>query len=426
MAIRGNLRTMQLSELLQWLSMGQKTGTLVVRGGPGEKRITFQDGRIISSSSTLEREYLGHFLVAYGYITEEELTRAMEVQEESKILLGKILVMIGAIQEDDLADLIRLKAAETIYDIFLWTEGAFEFHDGEVPKLPMVSISMDVTGIVMEGLRRFDEWGRIRTKIRSTREIPSITALLDPSALPERERLILNAVDGHRAIDEIALATHNPEFFVAKFLYELLENGQATIVGERVPEPATAELVPEDPYESVFADAASPFADGPSSGPFSSPRIELEPPKSPVQQDFSRYLRRSGDASVDSSRRLHMPGAAPIDRSGSQPAVPAPAPAAPSSPAAPALARSGDDSVPGAPAPGDASSPIIAANAIPTLMKPMDELMSWSFTPNEAFIISRINGMWDVRSIVKISPFSEREVLRVFQKLHEGGVIAWR
>jgi len=52
--------------------------------------------------------------------------------------------------------------------------------------------------------------------------------------------------------------------------------------------------------------------------------------------------------------------------------------------------------------------------------------MSWSFTPNEAFIISRINGLWDVKSIVKISPFSEREVLRVFQKLHEGGVIAWR
>ena len=33
---------MQLSELLQWLSTGLKTGTLVVRGAPGEKRIYFQ------------------------------------------------------------------------------------------------------------------------------------------------------------------------------------------------------------------------------------------------------------------------------------------------------------------------------------------------------------------------------------------------
>jgi hypothetical protein len=56
----------------------------------------------------------------------------------------------------------------------------------------------------------------------------------------------------------------------------------------------------------------------------------------------------------------------------------------------------------------------------------MEELMSWSFTPNEAFILSRINGLWDVRSIAKISPFPEGEVLRVFEKLHDGGLIRWR
>ena len=44
---------MQLSELLQWLSTGLKTGTLVVRGAPGEKRIYFDNGRVTSSSSTL-------------------------------------------------------------------------------------------------------------------------------------------------------------------------------------------------------------------------------------------------------------------------------------------------------------------------------------------------------------------------------------
>jgi hypothetical protein len=53
----------------------------------------------------------------------------------------------------------------------------------------------------------------------------------------------------------------------------------------------------------------------------------------------------------------------------------------------------------------------------------MEELMSCSFTPNEAFIVSRINGIWDVRSIARISPFPEVEVLRVFQKLETGGFV---
>jgi hypothetical protein len=78
-----------------------------------------------------------------------------------------------------------------------------------------------------------------------------------------------------------------------------------------------------------------------------------------------------------------------------------------------------------APPPG-ASGSAMAPASIPSLTRPMEELMSWSFTPNEAFILSRINGLWDIRSIAKISPFPEGEVVRVFQKLHDGGLIRWR
>ena len=148
---------MQLGELLQWLSLGSKTGTLLIDGHGVEKRIYFQDGRIASTSSSSEREYLGHFLVSHGFITEEELKMAMEVQEESQILLGKILVMINAIAEADLLRLMKKKAEESIYDVFLWTEGDFEFLDNEMPDQKMVPLSLDVTGIIMEGMRRYDE-----------------------------------------------------------------------------------------------------------------------------------------------------------------------------------------------------------------------------------------------------------------------------
>lgn len=52
--------------------------------------------------------------------------------------------------------------------------------------------------------------------------------------------------------------------------------------------------------------------------------------------------------------------------------------------------------------------------------------MSFPFTPSEAFIVSRINGMWDVRSIARISPFPEHEVMRVFQKLTKSGVVSFK
>ena len=104
---------------------------------------------------------------------------AMEVQEESQILLGKILVMINAIAESDLLRLMKKKAEESIYDIFLWTEGDFEFVEGQMPDQKMVPLSLDVTGIIMEGMRRYDEWQLIRQRVPDSSVIPEIMRPLD-------------------------------------------------------------------------------------------------------------------------------------------------------------------------------------------------------------------------------------------------------
>jgi hypothetical protein len=450
MAIAGNLRTMQLSELLQWLSTSQKTGTLVVRGPAGEKRIYFANGRVTSSSSTLEREHLGRFLVGFGYISDKELTRALEVQHESKILLGKILVMIGAIHEEELTELLRLKAAETIYDIFLWTEGSFAFIDGEVPSMSAVSISSDVTGIVMEGLRRYDEWQRIKQRIQTMREIPEVVVPVE-TGLGERENMILKAINGQSAIDQIAMVTHNPDFYVAKLVYDLVEAGHVRLVGERPETPArqdAAEVSDSESERPVFAEplmpalhtvfsgaltqrmpvpehpqatppkepaAASrvipavPNAPAPTPEPPAGPEeYVLAPPgpQSPLPQDFARFLRRGPDSAPKK-------GSFAKDKSDIRRTVATPSPAAPP-------ARTGE-------AGNSAAGPSAVTNtAVPRLTKPMEELMSHSFTPNEAFIVSRINGLWDVKSIARISPFPEAEVLRVFAKLYDAGVISWK
>ncbi len=427
---------MQFSELLQWLSTGVKTGTLIVRGAPGEKRIYFKEGKVVSSSSTVEREFLGRFLVGFGFITEEELLRALQVQQESKVLLGKILVMIGAIREEELADLLRLKAAETIYDVFLWDDGSFAFIDGEIPALSMVPMSTDVTGLVMEGLRRFDEWRRIRTRITSLGQVPQVLIPVE-EGLNDREKMILGAVDGERTIEEIASVTHNPDFHVAKFVYDLLESGHLQIIGER-PEPVMshkrreAELhsealitgtipavygyVRSEP-EMLQPVRATPVPPGAAPPP---PEEKLPPaPPSLVEPaapppaswpggrpttppgDVKRFLRR------DSDSRTKRP---------STPKVPVRVPARTSAEAELPEAVEALETPEGIPR--------IPLSAIPRLKKPMEELMAGSFTPNEAFIVSRINGLWDIRSIARISPFPEGEVLRVVAKLEAGGYIA--
>jgi len=157
MSITGNLRTLEFAELLQWLAQGQKTGALVVENGKAQKRIYFKGGRIISSESNNSSEHLGTFMVREGLLDEETLARALKLQESTQILLGKVLVTLGTISEDELTRILQRKTEESLYELFNWTEGDFKFVPDDLPKLPMVPIEIDVTNVVLEGAKRFDE-----------------------------------------------------------------------------------------------------------------------------------------------------------------------------------------------------------------------------------------------------------------------------
>jgi hypothetical protein len=77
--LNGNLKTMSLADFLQWAGSGRKVGTLRLRSDALEKKIYFQDGAIIGSSSNDPREYLGQFMLSEGIITEQQLKDAFDL-----------------------------------------------------------------------------------------------------------------------------------------------------------------------------------------------------------------------------------------------------------------------------------------------------------------------------------------------------------
>ena len=62
----------------------------------------------------------------------------------------------------------------------------------------------------------------------------------------------------------------------------------------------------------------------------------------------------------------------------------------------------------------------------PEIAIPVSKLTELPFSPHEGFVLSRINGVWDVKSIMKISPIKELEVLMIFQSLAKSEVIRWK
>ena len=54
---------------------------------------------------------------------------------------------------------------------------------------------------------------------------------------------------------------------------------------------------------------------------------------------------------------------------------------------------------------------------------PLEQLVSQNLSPQEMFLASRVNGCWDIQSILTISPLREVDALRALKKLREKGII---
>src|SRR5262249_26291991 len=129
------------------------------------KEFTLQNGACVRASSNDPREYFGQFLIHFGLITEDQLQRAFETQRETKVLLGRILVMIGIVPEQHVTQSLEVQISETLLDPFRWKVGRVHFDNTlNEDTRPEITVSVPLVDIHAEGMRRaamWDEFNRV-------------------------------------------------------------------------------------------------------------------------------------------------------------------------------------------------------------------------------------------------------------------------
>jgi hypothetical protein len=365
---------MSLPDLMQWAGSGRKVGTLRLRSDILEKKIYFQDGAIIGSSSNDPREYLGQFMLSEGVISEQQLKDAFDLQSKTKVMLGRILVKKGLLAETKVVDLLRLKAEETIYSLFLWTEAEFEFLEDELPPGDQVLISIRVEDILMEGLRRYDTSKKIRELLpnnrvvlrRAARPLPGEVA---SKAFPKR---IYDLIDGQRALADVILEAHASEFNVCQVLYVMVQKGYLEVAGEATAHPgrapARSSRPPADSPQSLLSAAKDLLKSGDAEGAL----VILEKVRgaSGKSPEINALIQVAEEHFMERAYRHYLP-----------------------------------------------------PKKIPILKRPLESLVNLDLSPEEVFLVSRVNGSWDLKSIISISPLREVDALRALKKLRERGII---
>jgi len=360
----GDLHTFDLFDLFGWLMGRKKAGVLQMTRRSTRKRLAFRDGAVQWSSSNDPRETIGQALVRDGLITEEALFRALLKQETDKRRLGELLIADGHLTEPQLLRTLRSNAEAHLHDLFLWGDGRFEFDDERPPTPEPSDLQIELKTVLDEGRHRRELWKKLRRRFPSNeitfRVVADPASLADPTLRP-----IVDLAARGKTLAGISLEARRSEYDTTLLLAGLCDRGVLAV--DKV-EAGAPETDPVGIITTLLEGAEMRLKEG---------RFDA------AREAYERVLAFDG---VNQAAKKGLVAVA------------------------------------------DARQKARAAKKIPLEKVPVLRLTAMAlaqqrFDPQEGFVLSRINGQWDIRALLKVCPMPEDDVLLIFSRLLDRQVI---
>jgi hypothetical protein len=369
MSFGGDLHTFDLFDLLGWLMGRKRAGVLQMTRRSTKKRLAFRDGQVQWSSSNDPRETIGQALVREGLIQEEPLFRALLKQEtaKDKRRLGEILIGDGLLTEPQLMKTLQANALAHLYDLFLWADGRFDFDDERPPAPEPSDLKVELKPVLEEGRRRREQWHKLRSRFGSNEVTFKLIA--DPVQVtdPVLRQLVDLAAFG-KTLAGISLESRRSEYETTLLVAQLCDKGVLQV--DRV-EAGAPETDPVGIINTLLAGGEMRLKEG---------RFDA------ATEAYERVL------SLDGVNQAAKKGLIAVSEARDK-------------------AR---------------TAKTVPLGKVPVLRVTALALSQQRFDPQEGFVLSRINGQWDVQSILKLCPLPEDEILAIFARLLERQVIELR
>jgi hypothetical protein len=164
---------------------------------------------------------------------------------------GRVLVEMGALSPDELWWAVQTQVREIVFSVFQWDEGQFHFEESVLPEKEKITVDLDVTALVLEGVRRMEASGALRARH------PDPYLVVEPGDAPPEGLLhpwelhVLSLVDGEKSVLELCHESEVGEEQTLKALYGFLCTGIVRSRGRKV-RALDQDFVPEDTALAVL------------------------------------------------------------------------------------------------------------------------------------------------------------------------------
>ncbi|HVS33882.1 MAG TPA: DUF4388 domain-containing protein [Thermoanaerobaculia bacterium] len=224
--LQGSLASFRLPDVLTFLAMSRKSGTLVLMNGVRGAQVLFTNGSVVYASSNQDKLRLSAILLRKRKITSDQFTRIDDIMTSDTRRFGQLALEQGVMNEEQLRDSLKIQVSEVLYDAFVWTSGSFSF--AEELQLPAyaVTIAVDLPNLIMEGARRIQEWEQcIQLYPENTVIFRVVSAPKDDKVtLTAQEWKILFLINGQRTLEDLVRDAGEDALSVYRVVYGLQGN----------------------------------------------------------------------------------------------------------------------------------------------------------------------------------------------------------
>ena len=209
--LHGSLGRQPFARVLQRVYSARLSGALLLARAETKKIVNFDEGYPVSVRSNMLSECLGQILLEQRLISSQVLEESLRRMKETHQHQGEVLVAMGALSPYNLSRALMLQMEAKLLEVFSWTNGEFMFKKEEPRHEAPMRLERTPAALILEGIRRHYDAERIHAVLD-----PLSGNYLVPSSDPRRrlqditsdpnERHFIDSLDGTVRL-EAALAS---------------------------------------------------------------------------------------------------------------------------------------------------------------------------------------------------------------------------
>jgi hypothetical protein len=229
MEMEGSIQEFSVPEILQFLSLHEADGVLKLKSGREEVDFGFKMGKITDALHKGEKLFhsISEYIQRTGLITPKAFKKFNERAKELDLNLMEVVEKSEVLSKKEIEKIIAFKIQETTCEVLTWNVGKYSFEAGKkLYQHSPFSIELEPNTLVMEGIRRIDEWPLIEKALPDGNVI--LRKLEEPEIdveIGKDEKIILEKITDDITLNELVGISGIGKFRTYNSVYKLTEIG---------------------------------------------------------------------------------------------------------------------------------------------------------------------------------------------------------